>query len=81
MLSWARSCTCMRDEQIVRCTATCRPLLWRQWLLKRRSWKSTIMEILSPVLLISLLVVAFYKVSFVFQLRPHVPAQAQPLLT
>ena len=55
-------------------------LLWRQWLLKRRSWKSTIMEILSPVLLISLLVVAFYKVSCVMQLGLN-PCLRNPLTT
>ncbi len=31
-------------------------ILWRQWLLKRRSLASTIVEVISPILLISLLV-------------------------
>ena len=31
-------------------------MLWRQWLLKRRSLASTIVEVLSPIVLISMLV-------------------------
>ena len=31
-------------------------LLWRQWLLKRRSLGTTVVELLSPIILISLLV-------------------------
>ncbi len=34
----------------------CQALLWRQYLLKRRSLASTIVELLSPIVLISLLV-------------------------
>ncbi|KAK9829531.1 hypothetical protein WJX72_006343 [[Myrmecia] bisecta] len=37
-------------------------LLWRQQLLKRRSWPNTLVELLSPVFLIFLLVIAYHKV-------------------
>ncbi len=34
-------------------------LLWRQWLLKTRSWGSTLAEILSPIVLMSALLLAY----------------------
>ena len=34
-------------------------LLWRQWLVKRRSWGTTATEVLSPIFLMSLLVYAY----------------------
>lgn len=34
-------------------------LLWRQWLLKARSWGSTLAEILSPIVLMSALLLAY----------------------
>ena len=39
--------------------ATLQALLRRQWLLKTRAWGATAAEVLSPILLMSLLVVAF----------------------
>ena len=32
-------------------------MLWRQWLLKKRSPISTVVEVLSPIILISMLVI------------------------
>ena len=31
-------------------------LLWRNWKLKKRSWASTVVELLSPIVLVGLLV-------------------------
>lgn len=31
-------------------------LAWRQWLMKRRGWVTTLVEILSPIILVSMLV-------------------------
>ena len=35
-------------------------MLWRQWLLKKRSPTSTLVEVLSPIVLISMLVITYY---------------------
>ena len=35
-------------------------MLWRQWLLKKRSPISTLVEVLSPIILISMLVITYY---------------------
>ncbi len=34
-------------------------LLWRQWLLKSRAWASTAAEVISPVLLVGMLLLAY----------------------
>ncbi len=31
-------------------------LAWRQWIMKRRGWITTLVEILSPIILVSMLV-------------------------
>ncbi|CAL8463070.1 g2604 [Coccomyxa elongata] len=45
-------------------------LLWRQYLLKKRSSASTIVELLSPIVLVSLLVIAYTQVT-----PDHFPAK------
>ena len=51
---------CLRKAQVAHLTLVLFPgiqaLLWRQYLLKKRSLAGTIVELLSPIVLISLLV-------------------------
>ena len=45
-----------RASALTSWVVTPQALLWRNWKLKKRSWASTVVELLSPIVLVGLLV-------------------------